>query len=89
MSCPHLFQGYVSDNPKKPEEPDVDLAIFTNDIAMLHKQWHAYAVFITILNYFSRISAWLDIWKIKINNAKSTAVFFTDQRFIADANCWC
>lgn len=53
---------------------------------MLHEHKQPHAVFIELQNYLSRISAWLTKWKIKVNTAKSIAVFFTNQRFIPDAN---
>lgn len=49
-----VFNIYVNDIHR---EPDVDLAIFADDTAMLHK--HKLQVYTKLQNYLNKISAWL------------------------------
>lgn len=62
LSGPRLFSIYENDIPG---EPEIVLAIFVDDTAMLHKHKHALQVFSKLQNYLDKISGCLKSGELK------------------------
>lgn len=56
-----------------------NLAISANETAFLQK--HPHTVFSKLQDYLVQISVWLTKWKNKENNARSGAIFFTNENY--------
>lgn len=84
MCDPVLFSIYINDIPK---DPNVNLAIFANDITIIQKYKYPHKVFSSKLQTYLKInSTWLKKREIKGNNAKSATILLTNKTFTPDAN---
>lgn len=73
MCDPVLFSIYINDIPK---DPNVNLAIFANDITIIQKYKYPHKVFSSKLQTYLKInSTLLKKREIKGNNAKSAQFY--------------
>ena len=80
---PKLYNLYTNDIPRLP---DVNLALFADDTAIMYRHSQPHIVFQKLQNYLDIYSDWLKKWRIKVNSAKSAAIFFTRKNFTPNAN---
>ena len=67
-----------------PRLPDVNLALFAKGTAIMYRCLHT--VFQKLQKNLDTYSEWLTKWRIKVNSAKSAAIFFTRKNITSDAN---
>jgi hypothetical protein len=71
---PKLFNIYIND---MPNSPNIDLALYADDTAIIARHVHARGAFYAIKNYLKIYEVWLTQWRIKVNTSKCAAVFYT------------
>ena len=80
---PKLYNFYTNDIPRLP---NVSLALFADDTAIMYRHSQPHIVFQKLQKYFDTYLDWLKKWRIKVNSAKSAAIFFTRKNYTPNAN---
>ena len=71
---PLLFSVYVNDAPR---EPGVQMALFADDTAVYTADRNADRAIIRLQRALDAYTTWTEIWKVAVNETKSSAVLFS------------
>lgn len=78
-SClsPTLYNLFISD---LPTSPTCETALFADDLAIYHSSADPSDILNNLQRYTDRLAEYYTSWRLKINNTKTQAAFFTKRR---------
>jgi hypothetical protein len=72
---PVLFNLFTNDIPNNMHKTNI--ALYADDVAVISSSWSSQEIGKNLQNALDHLSAWYEMWRIQLNNDKTTATLFS------------